>query len=92
VEGEGSFSVKKGGNFLLVFSLCQSSNNLPLMEAIKYFICNLPGDYKSRRNYDSVVSLSTAKAVNNSKPVTQIAITNNYFLRNVLVPFFDSMV
>jgi hypothetical protein len=91
VEGEGSFSVQKAGNFLLVFSLCQLSSNFPLMEAIKDFICNLPGDFKSgcaRRNYNSVVSLNTRKGVNNSKPVSQMGITNNYFIRNVLVPFF----
>jgi hypothetical protein len=92
VEGEGSFSVQKGGNFILVFSVTQSSKDLPLMEAIKDFICNLPGDYKSRRNYNSVVSLSTSKGVNNSNPAIKIGITNKDFLKNVLVPFFDSMV
>ena len=93
VEGEGSFSVQKG-NLLLVFSLSQSSKDLPLMEAIKNFISNLAANsvYKSRRNYNSVASLSVSSGVNNSKPAVQIGVTNIDFIRNVLVPFFDSLV
>ena len=91
MEGEGSFSVQKG-KFLLVFSISQSSKDLALMGAIKDFICNLAGKYKSRRNYNSVVSLSVSSGVNNSKPAVQIGVTNIDFIRNVLVPFFDSLV
>ena len=91
MEGEGSFSVQKG-KFLLVFSLSQSFRDLPLMEAIKNFIDNLAGKYKSRRNNISVVSLSVSSGVNNSKPAVQIGVTNIDFIINVLIPFFDSLV
>lgn len=60
--------------------------------AIKSFIIDLPGKFTSRRNYSSAVSLFLGKAVNNSKPTVNIRITNTDFLKNVLIPFFDSLV
>lgn len=92
VEGDGSFSVRRSDNFLLVFSLTQSHKEVALFKAIKDFICSLPGNFTSRRNYDSVVSLSLGKAFNNSKPIVKIGITNSVFLKNVLIPFFDALV
>jgi hypothetical protein len=91
VEGDGSFSIQKGGNFILVFSITQVSKDLPLLGAIKDFICNLPGDYKIRSNHNGgVVNISTSQSVGN--PASKLGVTNRYFLKNVLVPFFDSLV
>jgi len=74
-----------------VFSLTQTSSDVALFEAIRVFICSLPGNYTSRRNYDSTVSISLSKAVNNSKPTVNLGITNSVFIKNVLIPFFDSL-
>lgn len=91
MEGDGSFSIQRGGNFILVFSITQTSKDLPLLGAIKDFICNLPGDYKIRSNHKGgVVSISTSQGVGN--PMSILGVTNRYFLKNVLVPFFDSLV
>ena len=93
MEGEGSFSIQKGDNFILVFSVTQGSKDLLLMEAIKDFICNLPGDYKIRNNHKGgIVSISTSLSESNRYPVSKLSVTNKYVLRNVLVPFFDSLV
>jgi hypothetical protein len=91
VEGDGSFSVQKGGNFILVFSITQVSKDLPLLGAIKDFICNLPGDYTISSNHNGgVVNISTSQSVGNA--VSKLGVTNRFFLKNVLVPFFDSLV
>jgi hypothetical protein len=79
VEGDGSFSVRRSENFRLVFSLTQTSKEVALFEAIKSFIINLPGDFTSRRDYNSAVSLYVGKAGNNYKPTINIGITNTDF-------------
>ena len=62
------------------------------MEAIKDFICNLPGDFPNRRNYKSVISLYSSQPVKNSKSSVYIGITNTDFIKNELISFFDSLV
>jgi len=64
------------------------------MEAIKDFINNLPGDYKSRRRTDGVVTLSVrSRAANtNSKALVSIGVSNTDFIQNVFIPFLDTLV
>jgi len=92
VEGDGSFSVTRSYNYILAFSLIQTFKEVALFEAIKNFILDLPGEFTNRRGNSNVVSLFMGKAVNNSKPTVSIKITNTDFLKNVLIPFFDSLV
>jgi len=92
VEGDGSFSITRSQNFILSFSLIQTFKEIALFEAIKNFILNLPGKFTGRRSDSNVVSLYKGKAVNNSKSTVNIKITNAEFLKNVLIPFFDSLV
>lgn len=61
------------------------------MEAIKYFLNGLPGKYKSRGNSNGAVSLFKAKGVNNSRDAYYVAITNLDYMKNVIIPFFDSL-
>jgi hypothetical protein len=67
---------------------------LALLEAIKDFINNLPGDYKSRRRADGVVTLSVRSggANTNSKPLVSIGVSNADFIQNVFIPFLDTLV
>ena len=92
VEGEGSFFVKKGKNFPIGFSIGQSSSELALLQKIREFILALPGDYTASRNNSNVVGVYTGKAVNNAKAMSHIAIRDPMFIKNVLIPFFDSLV
>jgi hypothetical protein len=62
---------------------------LPLLEAIKDFINNLPGDYKSRRRTDGVVTLSvrSGAANTNTKALVSIGVSNTDFIQNAFIPF-----
>nr|ATI20244.1 NADH dehydrogenase subunit 5 [Juglanconis oblonga] len=92
VEGEGSFYIKSQ-NLLPGFRLSQIDYELPLLEAIRDFLLELPGDYSIRRNYASgVITFDKGKIINSSKFQYYLNITNNSFLVNVLIPFFDSLV
>lgn len=62
------------------------------MQKIREFILALPGEYKATRNNSNAVGIYTGKAVNNSKAISHIAIRDPVFIRNVLIPFFDSLV
>jgi hypothetical protein len=90
VEGDGSFSILRD-NLSMRFNLWQAKCDLALLvEAIKDFINNLPGDYKSRRKTDGVVTLSVRSAVTNAKgkPLVSIGVSNTDFIQNALIPFF----
>jgi len=88
VEGEGSFSVRRGSNkFELLFSISQSSKDEILMDAIKQFLENLPGTHGS-----DVVKKSIYKPKGvNHQPVIQLVISQTDYIKNVLIPFFSSL-
>ncbi|GAA5135762.1 hypothetical protein GCM10023339_73990 [Alloalcanivorax gelatiniphagus] len=92
MEGEGSFFVNKSNYYTLTFSIGQATTDLALMVAIKTFLNNLPGKYSIKRNYEGVVSLTNAKSKSNSKDAVIISISNVDYIKNSLVPFFDSLV
>lgn len=93
VEGEGSFTVATTGYNRLGFSISQTLSELPVLEAIKQFLLNLPGDYNITRIDTSVVSISQNKKPKNenSKPMVSIWVYKTDFINNVLVPFFDNL-
>ena len=93
LEGDGSFSVTRD-KLSVKFNLWQAKGDLPLLEAIKDFINNLPGDYKSRRRTDGVVTLSvrSVAANTNSKALVSIGVSNTDFIQNVFIPFLDTLV
>jgi hypothetical protein len=95
VEGEGSFFISKGKgfNYKLGFSLSQSKIDKALMEEIRKFLLNLPAKNNANYNYDGkVVNLSMIQSRSNSKEAVLISSYNTAFFKNVLIPFFDSMI
>lgn len=87
VEGDGSWSVDKK-NYLLSFSIAQSSKDLELMEAIKNYLNNL------NSHFNDVVSLvrhKNNKRVNQSDMINLI-VTKTEFIDQILVPFFQKMI
>ena len=93
LEGDGSFSIDRG-NLSMKFHVWQAKCDLALLEAIKDFINNLPGDYISRRKTDGVVTLSVRSAAANAKtkPLVSIGVSNTHFIQNVFIPFLDTLV
>lgn len=97
-DGEGSFGVKQDdsykGNLSFRFVLSQSDLDLPLMEAIKVFLINLPEAKQSGLNDASFVHLSVnnRRVEEHHKKVVSLTVTQSGFIKSVLIPFFDSRV
>ncbi len=92
LEGDGSFSILRD-NLSMRFNIWQAKCDLALLEAIKDFINNLPGDYKSRRKTEGVVTLTvrSAAANANTKALVSIGVSNTDFIQNVFIPFLDTL-
>lgn len=86
--------VPSEGGSTLIFNIGQTISERPVMEAIKRFLLSLPGNYTNRANYDGV-ALSThlppKNSSQNQQPSILIEITETEFIKNKLVPFFDSL-
>ncbi len=93
LEGDGSFSILRD-NLSMRFNIWQAKCDLALLEAIKDFINNLPGDYKSRRKTEGVVTLTvrSAAANANTKALVSIGVSNTDFIQNVFIPFLDTLL
>jgi hypothetical protein len=93
VEAEGYFSVATTGYNRLEFGIAQTLSELSVLEAIKQFLLNLPGNYNITRIDTNVVGLNIDKKPKNenSKPMAKIQIYKTDFINNVLVPFFDNL-
>jgi len=91
VEAEGSFFVSKGKDFQykLGFNLTQSIVDLPLMETIKKFLLDLP---KNKKFEDTTINLNVGQIRSKSKQAVLISSYNTIYFRDVLIPFFDSMI
>lgn len=92
VEAEGSFFVNRARNFPVVFSVSQVSTENFLLEKIREFILALPGSYSGTRWNSNVVGLYSGEARGNYKPHSHISIRHPEFIKNVLIPFLDSLV
>ena len=93
VEGEGFFSIDLKSN-RLVFGVGQTASEVDVLMAVKRFLLDLPGDYKTSRVDTNVVGLTVNKKAKNenSKPMARIAVYKSDFIKNVLVPFFDNLI
>lgn len=89
VEGEGCFSVNRGNNYKLDFSMCQSYSNLELMKKIKIYLENLS---KTGANYAGTIGISTVMSNNsNQESVVRIETTRIPFIVDIFIPFLDSL-
>jgi len=93
VEGEGCFWVRKK-DYMLFFSLTQSSKDYALIEAIRYFISGLPQTTEStgglaKRN-SSGIRLET-QDIPGKPSIVRLVITKQELIKNVLIPFFDNL-
>lgn len=87
VEGEGSFNINKSANYMVVFNITQSSRDLPLMKEIKAFLLKLPGVK------DDVIYLYNKSSTScSSLDWVNLSIQHSGFIKNVIIPLFDSMV
>lgn len=87
VEGEGYFSIS---NLKLIFGIGQTASELAVLEAIKYFLLELPGKYKISRKDTNVISVTVNKKAKNlnSNPMAKLEIVKTDYITNVIVPFF----
>ena len=105
VEGEGSFFISTRDNLRLVFSLSQYSKDLALMKEIRNLFKNLApstfidmeqagllcnGETKSLGNHADAANLYTAQRKIPCSDLS-ISISQNSYIANVLIPFFDTM-
>jgi len=90
-RGRRFFCIKN--NISLEFGIGQTKSELNVLEAIKIFLLNLPGDYLIKRSNSNVVKLYIDKKAKNltSKPMVKLFVNDLGFIHNVLIPFFDSL-
>lgn len=90
IEGEGCFSINRGNQYRLDFSLSQSYTNFELMQKIKIYLENLPG---TDGNYIDGIGISIAKNNNpNQKDSVRIETARISYISNIFIPFLDSLI
>lgn len=99
IEGEGSFYVKGieriKSNLGLIFEIGQTKSELRVLEVVKYFLLNLPGTNilkMKRKNSNFVQHIIQNKIEKKSKSMTYIRIFDLNYIKNILVPFLNSLV
>ena len=89
VEGEGCFHVRKL-DYMLVFSITQSSKDYALIVAIKEFLYGLPLIDINIVRKDSIrLEEQTFKG---GSSIVILVITQQDLIKNVLIPFFDNLI
>ncbi len=89
VEGEGCFSINRGNNYRLDFSLTQTYSNLELIKKIKVYLENLPN---TNGNYAGAIGISSVVSKNpNQQSVIRIETTRIAFITDIFIPFLDSL-
>lgn len=93
-EGEGSFSISKE-SLSLSFTLTQAHTDVGLMEKICQFFNNLP-DSMSRacadiKKFGEVAKTYTSKKSISDKSYCDLKINNSNYIKEILIPFFDSL-
>ena len=100
-EGEGCFSINRGNNYRLDFSISQTYSNLELMKNIKIYLENLPvqaqcaseAQEETEDNYAGALGLSEVRSNNpNQQSTTRIETTRIPFITNLFIPFLDSLI
>jgi hypothetical protein len=93
VEGEGSFFVKKSTkNYAVGFSIGQTESESKVLEAIRKFLLELPGDYKTTRKNSNLVGIYKDIGRKASKPMVYLMVRHPGLFINVLIPFFDALI
>jgi len=93
VEGDGSFNVRTRGS-TLIFGLAQTVSELTLMEAIQQYLLSLPGKHVVRSKSNLVALYIIQPSANssiNQRAFVKLDITDTKYIKNVVVPFFDSL-
>lgn len=89
VEGEGCFSINRGNNYRLDFSMAQAYSNLELIKKIKVYLEDLPNTYG---NYAGAIGISSVVSNNpNQQSVIRIETARIPFITNIFIPFLDSL-
>ena len=92
IEGDGFFSVNKS-DYSLKFGISQIYYENPVMEKIKYFLLNLPGEYSVKRKNSNLVKLETYNQAKGRyhNPMVQLLVNQRDYFTNVLTPFLDEL-
>lgn len=90
VEGEGSFHLDRSSN-RLIFNITLSGNDLALLEAIKYFLYDLPEVESSAQAQNLSKSSIMIYVSKSSTRAAHLSIKNTDFIKSVIIPFFSSM-
>lgn len=79
-------------DFQLVLDIGQSAVDSALMVAIQDFFNKLPGENLSKFKDDNLVSLNQKKQQKENHRYTyKLSVANTAYIRDVLIPFFDSL-
>jgi hypothetical protein len=76
------------------FSIGQTESESKVLEAIRKFLLELPGSYKTNRKISNVVGIYKDIGRKAAKPYGPFSLTvrNPDFFINVLIPFFDALL
>lgn len=89
IEGEGCFSINRGNNYRLDFSIAQTYSNLELMKNFKVYLENLPS---TNGNYAGAIGISSVISNNsNQQSVVRIETARIPFITDIFIPFLDSL-
>ena len=94
IEGDGSFSLARN-TMEPVFSIKLTEKQHPVLIKIKeYLENNLGFDFYSvhKLKCSQIITISSEKAIGNSKSLVTLTIKNVHFLNNYLIPYFSSEV
>lgn len=89
IEGEGCFSINRGNNYRLDFSLSQTYSNLELMKKFKVYLENLPNTNGNHAGAMGISSIISKKA--NQQSVIRIETARIGFITDIFIPFLDSL-
>lgn len=94
IEGDGSFSVSTSKSFPLRFNIVQSIIEKKVLEAIKLFLLELSGNFKTKRinsNPVQIIEEQQSKLSENRKLMLNLNINDHSFLSHIIVPFFNKL-
>ncbi len=93
IEGDGFFSVNQS-DYSLKFGISQTYYELNVLEEIKKFLLNLPGEYSVKRKNQDIIKLDIYNQAKgrNHQPMASISINQLGYITNILIPFFDNLI
>jgi hypothetical protein len=93
IEGDGFFSVNQS-DYSLKFGISQTYYELNVLEEIKKFLLNLPGEYSLKRKNQDIIKLDIYNQAKgrNHQPMASMSINQLGYITNILIPFFDNLI